>query len=74
MCVEKNLDLIPSQQNKLQRLTADQAVITPDRDEARIRVRQRFVEPVRILSHFATAIDECTGEYVVTFHPAIVTH
>jgi len=68
------LDLMPLQQNELQRVTANQAVIAPDRNEARIRVGQCFIKPVCILSHFATAIDEGACEYVVTFHPASVTH
>ena len=72
--IEEVVDLIPSQQHELQWVAANQAVIAPDRNEARIRVGQCFVKPVCILSHFATAVDECTGEYVVIFHPASVTH
>ena len=66
--VEKALDLVAFEQHELQRIAADEAVIVPDRDEARVRVPQRFVQPVRVLAAFAAAIDERPCEHIAVFH------
>ena len=68
--VEEGFDLLSLQQFQLQRVAADQAVITPDWNEARLRMGQRFAQPLGILAHFAAAIDESACKHIVVFHLA----
>ncbi len=68
MLVKEIFDLTPQQKHKLQRITADQTMIAPDGNEARLRMDQRFVKPVCVLAHFAAAVDESTREHIMIFH------
>jgi hypothetical protein len=59
------------QQDRLQRITTDEASILPDRDEPAFRALDRPGQPVPILAPLSASLDEGAGEYIGILHPDI---
>jgi hypothetical protein len=59
------------QQDRLQRITTDEASILPDGDKPAFRALDRPGQPVPILASLPASLDEGAGEYIGILHPDI---
>ena len=68
LIINELFNLMALQHYCVERLTANQTFVSPNRNKATVLIQNCLGKPVRILAPFTDPVDERAGKYIVVIH------